>query len=99
MSVLVRVVRQFHEGAEAITLKTLEKTLVLPDTPTMGARLDLRAEGVEAALTVVGVTLRPISNKPGVRSPSVDVLLFAEPLASAEMARSAGWRAQAPPEA
>jgi hypothetical protein len=46
----VRVVRQFREAAEAITL---EKVLVLPDVPTMGARLDLRAEGVEDALTRV----------------------------------------------
>ena len=51
MSVLVRVVRQFRGCADVITLA---KTLVLPDVPTMGARLDLSAEGVEDALTVVG---------------------------------------------
>jgi hypothetical protein len=96
MSVLARVVRQFHEGAEAIAL---EKVLLLRDVPTMGTRLDLRAEGVEAALTVVGVTLHPITDgRPGVRPPSVDVVLLAEPVASVELARSAGWREPAPPE-
>ena len=57
MSVVVRVVRQFAEATEVIVLS---KVLVLPDTPTMGARLDLRAEGVEGALTVVDLVLRPI---------------------------------------
>jgi hypothetical protein len=38
VSILVRVVRQLHEGAESITLA---KVLVLPDTPTMGSRLDV----------------------------------------------------------
>jgi hypothetical protein len=56
VSILVRVVRQLHEGAESITLA---KVLVLPDTPTMGSRLD--------------------------------VLLFWEPLAAAELARAGGW--------
>ena len=65
----------------------------------MGTRLDLRGEGVEAALTVVGVTFRPIPDDPGVRPPSVDVVLFWEPLESAELARSAGWRDQTPPGA
>jgi hypothetical protein len=55
MSAVVRVVRQFHEGAETVTLS---KLLVLPAVPTMGTKLDLRAEGVEDALTVVGVALR-----------------------------------------
>jgi hypothetical protein len=45
----------------------LEKMLVLLDVPTMGTRLDLRAEGVEGALTVVGVTLRAIADGPGLR--------------------------------
>jgi hypothetical protein len=89
VSVVARVVRQFHEGAETVTL---EKVLVLPDVPTMGVRLDLRAEGVEDALTVVGVTLKPIVDGPGLRQPSVDVVLHWEPLASAELARSGGWR-------
>ena len=57
MSVVARLIRQSHEGAESATLT---KVLVLPDVPTMGARLDLRAEGVEDALVVVGVTLKPI---------------------------------------
>jgi hypothetical protein len=82
VSVLVRVVRQFREAAEAITL---EKVLVLPDVPTMGARLDLRAEGVEDALTVAGVTLRAIPDGLGLRPPSVDVLLFFPPLGTAPL--------------
>jgi hypothetical protein len=52
VSVLARVIRQFCEGSETVAL---EKVLVLPNVPTMGTRLDLRAEGVEGALTVVGV--------------------------------------------
>jgi hypothetical protein len=62
--VLVRVIRQFHQGAESITLA---KTVLQPDASTMGTRLDLRTEGVEAALTVVGVTLRSIQDAPGVK--------------------------------
>ena len=34
---VVRVFRQFHEGDAAVTLT---KVLVLPDVPTMGARLE-----------------------------------------------------------
>ncbi len=95
MSILVRMLRQFNDDTEALTL---EKTVVLPDVPTMGARLDLRAEGVEGALTVVGVTLRSIQDGPGIAPPSVDVLLFWEPLAAAELARAGGWRDPAPRE-
>jgi hypothetical protein len=61
-------------------------------------RLDLGGERVEAALTVIGVALRPILDGSGVKPPSVDVLLHHEPLAWAELARSAGWRDPAPPE-
>jgi len=46
---------------------------------------------------VVGVTLGPIADEPGVRPPSVDVVLLSEPLASAGLARSTGWRDQASP--
>jgi len=95
MTVVARALRQFNEGAEAVIL---EKALVLPDVPTMGTRLDLREEGIETALTVVGVTLRPVQDGPGIRPPSVDVLLHHEPLAWAELARSGGWRDQAPKE-
>jgi hypothetical protein len=87
VSVVVRVVRQFHEGADAVTL---EKALVLPDTPTIGTRLDLRSEGVESPLTVVGVTLLAIADGPGLRAPSVEVVLFWEPQAAAEARQ--GWR-------
>ena len=89
MSMVVRVVRQFYEGAEAVTLS---KVLVLPDTLTMGTRLDLRGEGVEEPLAVVGVTLRPVPHEPGLRPPSIDVVLHWEPLAAAELARSGGRR-------
>jgi len=82
-------VRQFREAAEAITL---EKVLVLPDVPTMGAQLDLRAEGVEDALTVVGVTLRAIPDGLGLRPPSVDVLLFFPPLGTAPLITSDATR-------
>jgi hypothetical protein len=83
-----RAFRQFHEAAEAVTLA---KVLVLPDVPTMGARLDLRAEGVEGPLSVVGVTLRPIADGPGVKPTSVEVLLFREPMSAATLARAGGW--------
>ncbi len=86
MSVLFRCLRHFHDGADAVTL---EKELVLADART---RLDLRRESVEDALTAVGVTLCPPPDAPGIRPPSVDVVLRHEPLASAEMARSSGWR-------
>jgi hypothetical protein len=96
MSVLVRCLRQFHEGAAVVFL---EKAIVLPDVATIGTRLDLRSEGVEGALTVVGLTLRPIPDGPGNKPPSVDVVLLPEPLTAIELARSAGWRDQAPPGA
>jgi hypothetical protein len=41
VSLVARVVRQFHEGREAITL---ERVVGLPHMPTMSTRLDLRAE-------------------------------------------------------
>ena len=47
MSHIARVIRQFRDGTEAVTL---ERTLPLPAVPTMGSRLNLRAQGVEAAL-------------------------------------------------
>jgi hypothetical protein len=89
VSIVARVRRQFHDDAEAVTL---EKVLVLPDIPTMGARLDLRAEGVEDALTVVEVTLRPIVDGPGMKPPSIEITLIWEPLAAAEAARAGGWK-------
>ena len=95
MSVLVRRLRQFSKGTQAVTL---EKSVLLPDIPTMGARLDLRGEGVEDPMTVVGLTFRVVADGPGIRPPSVDVVLHHEPLAAAEIARSSGWRDQTPPE-
>ena len=93
MSLPVRVVRQFHEAADTIML---EKVIMLPDVPTMGTRLDLRAEGVEDPLVVVGLMMRPIADGPGVNPPSVTVWLIPEPFAAAEHARSSGWTDYAP---
>jgi hypothetical protein len=70
MSLVARVVRSFHDGAEAVSL---ERTVALPHMPTMGSRLDLRAQGVEAALEVVAVTLRSHPDGPGLRQPDADV--------------------------
>jgi hypothetical protein len=41
VSLVARVIRQVHEGREAVTLARL---VALPHMPTMGTRLDLRAE-------------------------------------------------------
>jgi hypothetical protein len=89
MSLLARVIRQLHEGAEAITL---ERLVALPFQPTMGTRLDLRAQGVGAALEVIGVTVRPLTAGPGFLPADVDVYLTPGPLASAPRAREGGWR-------
>ena len=62
----------------------------------MGSRLDLRSDRVEAALTVVGVTLRAVVDAPGLKPPSVEVVLFPEPLANAALAREGGWKDVAP---
>jgi hypothetical protein len=53
VSVLVRVVRQFREAAEAITL---EKVLVLPDVPTMGARLERLSGHLTASRPSAGLS-------------------------------------------
>jgi hypothetical protein len=50
----------------------------------------LRGEVVEGALTVVGVTLRPILDTLGIRPASVEVTLVSEPLTAAAVARSGG---------
>src|SRR5262245_2436642 len=52
VSVVARVIRQFEGPGEFVTL---EREVVLPSTPTVGMRLDLRAEGVEAPIEVIGV--------------------------------------------
>jgi hypothetical protein len=56
--------------------------------PTMGSRLDLRAQGVE----VVAVTLRSHPDGPGIRQPDADVFTTPEPLGHAMLAREGGWR-------
>jgi hypothetical protein len=83
VSIEARVVRQFSEGTEAVTLA---KTLVLPTLPTMGTRLDLRAEGIEEPLTVVAVTLCQ-----GRQPPSAQVTLdWERSLPWSWLARAAG---------
>ena len=76
VSLIARVIRQFHEGREAITL---ERMVGLPFQPTMGTKLDLRAQGVEAALEVVGVTVRAHLNEPGFHQADADLYLTPEP--------------------
>lgn len=93
--ILTRVLRQFH-GEPPVTL---ERTLVLPDVPTLGSRVDLSAHGAAEPLAVVGVTLREIPAGPGFRPPCVDVVLAEEPPEAVETARAHGWREPAPPEA
>ena len=88
MSLVARVIRQFHEGLEAVSL---ERLVTLPHQPTMGTRLDLRAHGVEAAPEVVAVTLRSHPDGPSYREPDADIFTSPEPLASAELAREGGW--------
>jgi hypothetical protein len=85
VSITARIVRQFEAPHELVTL---EKVIELPPMPTMGTRLDLRSEGVEAPLEVVGVTLRPEADGP----PEADIFLAYEPLAAAQLARFGGWR-------
>src|SRR5262245_31762289 len=82
---MARLIRQFEAAHELVTL---EKVITLPAQPTMGTRLDLRSQGVEAPLEVVSVTLRAESDG----APHVDIFLDYEPLASAELARTGGWR-------
>jgi hypothetical protein len=89
MSLVARVIRQFHEGPEAITL---ERLVALSHMPTMGTRLDLRVQGVEAPLEVVAVTLRAHADGPGFLQADADIFTKPEPLASAELAREGGWR-------
>jgi hypothetical protein len=89
VSLVARVVRQFHDGAEALTL---ERLVALPCQPTMGTRLDLRAQDVEAALEVVAVTVRAHPDGPGFCQADIDLYLTPEPLAHAVLAREGGWR-------
>jgi hypothetical protein len=89
MSLVARVIRQFHEGREAVTLARL---VALPHMPTMGTRLDLRAQGVEAPLEVVAVTLRAHGDGPGLLQADADVFTRPEPLADATLAREGGRR-------
>jgi hypothetical protein len=81
---MVRIVRQFEAPHELVTL---EKVIERPALPTMGARLDLRSEGVEAPLEVVGVTLRPEADGP----PEADIFLAYESLDAVQLARFGGW--------
>jgi hypothetical protein len=89
VSLVARVVRQFHDGAEAVSL---ERTVALPYMPTMGTRLDLRAQGVEAPLEVAAVTVRAHADGPGFLQADADIFTKPEPLDAAELAREGGWR-------
>jgi hypothetical protein len=60
--------------------------------PTMGTWLDLSAQGVEAPLEVVAVTIRVHVDGPGIHQPDADVFTLPEPLHHAALAREAGWR-------
>ena len=55
MSILAKVIRQFHNDGECVEL---HRVLTRPCQPTMGTRLDLHAHGVAAPLEVVAVTVR-----------------------------------------
>ena len=88
MSLVAHVIRQFHEGAECVSL---ERLVTLPFQPTMGTKLDLRAHGVEDALEVIAITVRAHPDGPGFREADVDVYLTPESLAAAELAREFGW--------
>jgi hypothetical protein len=89
MSLVARVIRQFHEGADAVSL---ERLVGLPYMPTMGSRLALRAQGVDRPWRSWGslseLTLRGLasSGPPPTSSPGP------EPLAAVELAREGGWR-------
>ena len=89
MSLVARVIRQFHEGRETVTLARL---VALPHMPTMGARRDLRAQGVETPLQVVAVTVRTHAEGPGVLQADAAIFTTPEPLAAVELAREGGWR-------
>jgi len=89
VSIVARVIRQFGTVGAMVSL---ERAVVLPSTPTIGTRIDLRAEGVEAPVAVVGMTLLTESDRPSFLQPSIEVFLAWEPLAAAELARARGWR-------
>ena len=82
---MARIVPQFEALHELVKL---EKVIELPALPTMGARLDLRSEGLKTPLEVVGVTLRPEVDGP----PEAAIFLAYEALAAAQLARFGGWR-------
>jgi hypothetical protein len=46
VSLVARVIRQFYEGAEAVSL---ERMVALPFQPTMGTKLDLGRPGRRGA--------------------------------------------------
>jgi putative ABC transport system substrate-binding protein len=85
VSIMAQIVGQFEAPHEMVTL---EKVITLPAMPTMGSRLDLRSQGVEAPLEVVGVTLRSEVDGPL----HADIFLAYEPLAGARLGREGGWR-------
>jgi hypothetical protein len=61
------VVRQFHDGAEAVSL---ERVVALPFQPTMSTKLViLTDEGVTPELEVIGLTMRAAPDRAGVSRP------------------------------
>jgi hypothetical protein len=88
MSLVAWVIRQFHEGAEAVSL---ERLVALPHQPTMGTKLViLTDEGVTPELEVIGLTMRAAPDGPGFKPPVFDVLLAFEPLTAAGRALELG---------
>jgi len=90
VSIVALVRRQF--GTDRVASVTLERAVVRPSTPTMGTRLDLRPEGVESSLEVVGVILLTESGRPTFLQPTVEVFTSWEPLARAQLTCASGWR-------
>jgi len=67
MNLFARVIRQFHEGTQAVSL---ERVVALPHQPTMGTKLViLMDEGVPPELEVIGITMRAAPDGPGVKPP------------------------------
>jgi hypothetical protein len=90
VSLVARVIRQFHDGAEAVSL---ERVVALPHQPTMGTKLViLTDEGVTPELEVSGSPCGQLPMAPASSRPALDVLLAFEPLSAAGRALELGWR-------
>jgi len=78
VSIMARIARQFAAPDELVTP---EKVVELPAMPTMGARLDLRREGVETPLEVIRLKIRPEADGP----PEADLFLVYAALTTAPL--------------